>query len=187
MNQKVKILLYSNNIWMLGEGMLGPLFAIFAQRIGGSILDISWAWAIYLVVTGILVILIGRFSDIGIFKKEEIMIVGYIINAIFTFGYLLVDKPVHLFLVQAGLGIAAALTIPTWSALYAKHEDKKHDGYIWGLASGEAEILRGLAIIIGGLIISYFSFAFLFITMGIIQVFATIYQATIFKYSKSKK
>ena len=40
----------------LGEGMLGPLFAVFAQRIGGNILDITWAWAIYLGMTGILTI-----------------------------------------------------------------------------------------------------------------------------------
>lgn len=32
----------------LGEGMPDPLFAVFAQRIGGKILDITWAWAIQL-------------------------------------------------------------------------------------------------------------------------------------------
>lgn len=39
------ILLWSSNLWALGEGMLGPLFAVFAQRIGGNILDITWAWS----------------------------------------------------------------------------------------------------------------------------------------------
>lgn len=52
MNSKIKALLYSSNIWYLGEGMLGPLLAIYTERIGGDIFDISWAWAIYLVVTG---------------------------------------------------------------------------------------------------------------------------------------
>ena len=27
----------------LAEGMFGPLFALFANRLGGSILDITWA------------------------------------------------------------------------------------------------------------------------------------------------
>jgi len=110
------------------------------------------------------------------------MIAGYSLNALFTFSYLLVSTPFHLFLVQAGLGIAAALAIPTWEALYdTNYENKKHEGYVWGLAGGQAQIVTGIAIIIGGLIVNYFSFRILFITMGIIQIIATIYQAQILK------
>ena len=32
-----RILLIADNLWYFGEGMLGPLFAIFAQKIGGDI------------------------------------------------------------------------------------------------------------------------------------------------------
>ena len=179
MNKKEKILLYGANLWYLGEGMLGPLFAIFAERIGGSILDISWAWATYLIVTGLLIIFVGKISDR--INKEKLMIAGYFLNALFTFSYLFVSSPKHLFIVQAGLGIATALGTPTWEALYAKYEDKRHAGFIWGLASGEAGIITGVAMIIGGLIVNYFSFNTLFITMGIIQVIGAIYQAQILK------
>ncbi len=179
LNKKEKILLYSSNLWYLGEGMLGPLFAVFAERIGGNILDISWAWATYLIVTGILIMFIGKISDrIG---KEKLMVAGYALNTIFTFSYLLISSPIHLFLVQAGLGVALALANPTWNALYAKYEDKKHDGYIWGLAQGESTLISGTAIIIGGLIVNYLSFTVLFLIMGIIQSIATIYQARILR------
>jgi len=178
-SRKEKILLISSNLWYLGEGMLGPLFAVFAQRVGGSVLDISWAWSIYLIIVGILVMFVGKVSDkIG---KEKLMVAGYALNAVFTFCYLLVSKPLHLFLVQGGLGVAAALSIPTWMALYAKHADKDKDGFTWGIGTGLNRILTGIAIIIGGLIVTYFSFTTLFVTMGIIQVIATIYQAMILK------
>jgi len=180
LTKKLKILLYGGNIWFFGEGMLGPLFAVFAERIGGDILDISWAWATYLIVTGIINIVIGRVID-GKDSKLKIMVIGYGLNALFTFGYLLVSSPWHLFLVQAGLGLAAAMATPTWDALYAKYGDKKHDTYVWGLASGEALIITGLAIIVGGLIVNYFSFTLLFVTMGIIQIIATLYQARILR------
>lgn len=158
--------------------MLGPFLAIFAQRVGGSILEISWAWAIYLLAQGTLSAFAGKYSD-GKISKEKMMTAGYALNAIFTFGYLFVSSPIQLFFIQAGLGIAAAISTPTWNALYAKHEDRKHDGYIWGIACGEFEIVTGIAIIIGGLIVNYYSFAALFVIMGIIQVVATIYQAQI--------
>lgn len=158
--------------------MLGPLFAVFAERIGGSILDISVAWAVYLVTTGILIILIGELSDRR-GKHEELVTIGFALNALFTFGYIFVKEPFHLFIVQAGLGIATALSTATWNSLYAKYEDKKRSGYNWGLAVGQANIATGIAIVIGGLIVARYSFTVLFITMGIIQIIATLYQSRI--------
>ena len=181
-NKNIQVLLYGSNIWYLGEGMLGPLFVIFAERIGGDIFDITWAWATYLIVSGILNIVVGKGVKTQQ-SKERIMILGYALNALFTFGYLLVSSPWHLFVVQMGLGVASALANPTWSALYAQYEDKKYDTLEWGLAYGYADIITGIAIIIGGLIITHFSFTALFIIMGCIQVGATLYQAQILKTS----
>lgn len=177
-HKTLKILLYGGSIWYLGEGMFGPLFAIFSERIGGDILDASWAWATYLIVAGLLYILIGRITD-NRHNKKEVMVFGYALNAVCTFGYLLVSEPAHLFFIQAGLGVAAAMATPTWEALYAKHETKGRGGFQWGLAGGVAEIITGIAFILGGYIVRYGSFTALFLTMGTIQVVATIYQAQI--------
>lgn len=179
-SRKTRLLLFSSNIWYLGEGMLGPLFAVFAERIGGSVLDISWAWALYLMVTGLLIMVIGHISDRkGL--KERILVTGYALNAIMTFAYLLVSTPMHLFFVQTGLGVAAAMTIPTWNALYAKHSDKKRAGYIWGLAGGQGQLITGIALVIGGFIVTYYSFTVLFLIMGTIQIIAAAYQARILR------
>lgn len=184
MNRKLRILLYGSNLWYLGEGMLGPLFAVFADSIGGDVFSITWAWATYLLVTGFMIIFFGKISDKT--SKERMMVLGYALNAVFTFSYLLVSQPWHLFLVQAGLGFAASLSSPTWSALYARYEDKEKDGLDWGLANGEAQIVTGMALVIGGLIVNYFSFTALFITMGSIQVVATLYQMQILKGEASR-
>ncbi|KKS52943.1 MAG: Permease of the major facilitator superfamily [Candidatus Magasanikbacteria bacterium GW2011_GWC2_42_27] len=165
----MKILLYGGNIWYFGEGMLGPLFAVFTERVGGDILDISGAWATYLIIAGLLYIVVGKITD-TYNNAEKIMVLGYALNALFIFGYLFASVPWHLFVVQAGLGVAAAMATPTWNALYAKHEDRRHSGFQWGLAG-----------IIGGYIVSIVSFTALFVTMGIIQVIATIYQAQILR------
>ncbi len=176
--QQEKILLAGASFWWLGEGLFGPLLAVFAGRVGGSVLDISWAWAIYLLVTGILEMFIGRISDK--FGHARLMIFGYALNAIFTFGYLFVHTPAGLFIVEAGLGVALAFADPTWDDLYAKYEDRKKPGLIWGMEHGVEEIITGVSIFLGGLIVSYFSFTTLFVAMGIIQTVGTIYQAKIF-------
>jgi len=182
LSQKTKILLWSSNIWYLGEGMLGPLFAVFAQRVGGNVLEITWAWALYLFATGFLAILVGKVSD-KLIAKEKLMMLGYVLNTLFTFGYLLVSSPLHLLLVQFGLGIASALVVPTWSALYSHSEGKERAVYVWGLASGQFSLVTAVAILLGGMIVNYFSFTTLFVIMGMIQLVATFYQARIFRFA----
>lgn len=180
LNKTTRILLYGSTIWYLGEGMLGPILGVLTEKIGGNVLDISWIWATYLIATGIFTAFVGRISD-NKFSKEKLLVAGYALNAIFTFGYLFASSTVHLLFVQIGLGIAAALATPTWDALYAKNNTQTNAGYIWGLAAGQTQLTTGCAMILGGLIIHHFSFNVLFITMGTIQIFATLYQAQILR------
>ncbi len=183
LTKTTRILLLGANIWYFGEGMMGPLFAVFAEKVGGDILDITWAWATYLVVTGLLYILVGRLLN----KKEyktKVMLAGYLLNAVFTFGYLLVQNPFQLFLVQAGLGISEAIGTPAWDALYANNLSDEMDAYAWGLSTGQSQIVTGIAFGIGGLITHFVSFEALFITMGIIQIIAALVTAQLLFINK---
>lgn len=183
LDKNIKILLYSSNIWYLGEGMFAPIFGLFTQKIGGSILDISGIWAAYLIATGVFTIAVGKLSDRNI-SKAKLMIFGYVLNTLFTFCYLFASSQLSLFVVQVGLGIASALATPTWNALYAQYEDKKKAGFIWGMADGQSKVVTGLAVVIGGAIVNWLSFNVLFITMGIIQIFATCYSIQLLKKPK---
>jgi predicted MFS family arabinose efflux permease len=180
LNKSTQILLYGSSIWYLGEGMLGPILGVLTEKIGGNILEVSWIWATYLIAAGIFTKFVGKLSDKK-FSKEKLLVAGYALNAVFTFSYLLASSTLHLLFVQVGLGIAAALAAPTWDALYAKHSAQEDSGYIWGLAAGQTQLTTGFAMILGGLIINYFSFNVLFIVMGVIQICATLYQAQILR------
>ena len=163
--------------------MLGPLYAVFAGRIGGDILDITGAWAAYLVVAGILSIVIGRYARDKL-KLQHWMMIGYGLNTVGTFGYLFVFTPLSLFIVQIVLGIASALASPTWDALYSNYGSKKRAGINWGLAEGSPQIVVGIAILLGGLIVTYAGFSILFLIMGSIQIVATAVQARLLWFKK---
>ncbi len=170
MNKYELKLLTINNIWAFGSGMLGPLFAVFTDQIGGNILDISWAWSIYLIVTGIGIIILGKLSDS--LNKRNLILLGLLITTIFTFFYLLVNSPIDLLIVQIGFGLGLALFLPSWNALYDQYSGEgKNDGYVWGTAKGNWYLFSGLAIISGGLIVNQYSFNLLFLIMGFIHLF----------------
>src|SRR3989338_5535354 len=130
-----KILLWGSNLWQFGAGMLGPLFAIFAEDIGGDVLDISWVYAAYLIVTGVGIILVGKLADkIG---DEYLMIAGYALSALATFGYLFITTTTELLFVQILQGISLALMQPTCLALYVYFRGAGKDGgHFWGLSAG---------------------------------------------------
>ena len=107
------------------------------------------------------------------------MVLGYALNAVFTFGYLLVDTSAGLLLVQAGLGVAAAMATPTWNALFDEFSAKSVGGTAWGISEGMASIVTGVSILLGALIVSTYSFNILFLAMGAIQTVAAVYQAKI--------
>lgn len=189
LNRQIKILLYSSNIWYLGEGMFGPLFAVFSEKIGGSILDISYIWGFYLIATGLFTILVGKIPK-QVISPAKLMIYGYGLNAFFTFAYLFVSSQLTLLIVQVGLGIASALANPTWSALYAKYERKgsrQQIGYVWALANGHTHIVTGISIFLGGFVVHFFSFELLFILMGIVQTIATLYIFQLVNYNSIRK
>lgn len=181
-NKKERTLLFANNLWYLSEGMLGPLFGVFCARFHSSPLDISWVWALYLISVGVVVIALGYISDF--IYKEKLLIFGYALQTVFTFCYIFVSTKTQLALLQIGLGISGGLSTTTWYVLYARYEDKTHEGLTWGLANGLASIYTGVALLCGGLIIAYGSFEMLFTIMGIIQLIATIYVSKLTSFEK---
>ncbi len=174
MRRETKILLLGSNLWYFGDGLLGPLFAVFAGKVGGDVLDISWAWAVYLVISGFAIIAVGRISDR--ISKEIMMLFGYALNAILTFAYVFVTTPQQLFLLQAAFGLAVALATPTWDALYDQYSKSGKRGATWGIADGTPKITIGVAAFVGGFIVTEFSFNTLFILMGCVQLLATYVQ-----------
>lgn len=181
MPRRIPLLLLSSSLWYFSEGLLGPLFAVFSEQVGGDLLDITAAWAAYLIVSGIAYPVVGRLLN-GTVWKFRMITVGYALNTVFTFAYLLVSDTFGLLLVQVGLGIAEALSTPSWDAYYAsqlRDNDSTEDTFLWGIASGHTQFISGVAIAIGGLIANFVSFQALFVVMGVISLIATIVQARV--------
>jgi hypothetical protein len=175
-NRNAKVLLASSYLWSFGEGLLGPLYAVFAQQVGGDILGLTGAYSLYLLVMGASMIAVGRLADTR-FSSNHMMVLGYGLNALGTFGYLLVDGTLKLFAVQALLGVATALASPTWSYEFARSIGLEHTGGKWGVAYGVPRIIFGIAVVLGGLTVRFLGFPALFVAMGSVQTVATLVQA----------
>lgn len=163
MHKILKILITSSMFYNFTAGMIGPIYAIFAQKIGGDIFVASSAIAVYTFVIGVLILLFGRIEDR--LDKKKVFIVGRAINVVGIAGYLFVSTPMDLFLVQGILGVAIAMMNPTFEALYSRGLRKGHEAFEWSVWEGSINIMLSVAAITGGIVAAIFGFQTLFLVM----------------------
>lgn len=170
MNRLTRNLILSSFIGTFAEELLVPIWSTFVLRVGGNILDAGIGFAVFNIVTGIIILLCGKWNW---YKNNYRLVVflGFTISGVGEFSYLLVSNTWELFIVQTIIGVATGLLGPAWDSLYETNnrEDK------WSFWDGGASILVGLAALVSGFIVFYFTFNVLFILMGCIDIVAMIY------------
>ena len=183
MKKWLKILLFADLFSMVGMAMITPIYAIFVQQIGGDILDASSAWATFAFVSGILMYLIGKWEDRKKYHQQT-LVAGYGLQAIGFLGYLYVGSVAQLLIVQSILGIATAISTPTFDALYSAFLDKGKYATEWSMWEGMNMIVTAIAALIGGVIAEYLGFRVLFVIMATIGGIGTIVSLTLLKSKK---
>lgn len=169
----LKFIIGSSIIYNFGVALFGPLYAIFVQGIGGSILDASGAYTVYTLVMGILLIVSGKYED-KFRNKETLLVLGFIIITIGNAGYIFISQPLHLFIVQFILGIGGAISVPAWDAIFSTHLDKRREAYEWSVWEGFWRISYAFGALAGGFVATFFGFKVLLILMTIFSAVSTV-------------
>lgn len=179
MHQIIKILLASSVVHNFSLGLLGPIYAIFVQNIGGGILSASSAWAIYTITIGVLTIIFGKFEEK--LSWSRMLIWGRILTTAGVVGYFFVSTVYQLFMVEFLLGVAASIKDPAYDSLFSKFLTKKRVSLEWGYQWGFTGIFGGIAALIGGAVATVFGFKILFISMAIFSAASTVLACLLLK------
>lgn len=165
----LKILLFSDGCMLLAAGMLGPIYAIFVEEIGGNILDASGAFAAFMLTSGIILYLLGKWED-RVKHKKKIVVTGYLIRCIGFLGYYFVFNPLSLILIQITLGFGEAFGLPAYDAVYTRYLDRGKEASEWGAWETTNYLVAGIGALAGGLIAAFLGFRNLFLVMFGISV-----------------
>ncbi len=167
-----KYLLAASFFSTFADSLFGPLYAVYVQGIGGGILDVGNSVALYSIMTGILIILVGKISDR--MSKELLATFGFLVSSVGTLCYLVISSPFQLYILQILFAVSTALLSAPLSALFAKHIENKNSGFMWALEGGGGKILAGIGIVCGTFVTYQFGFSTTFILISILQLCATI-------------
>ena len=174
LNKAIRILLATNALILMAGAMLGPIYALFVEKIGGDLMDASIAGGIFALAAGIATLISGRYSD-KLRNSELIMVIGYCIMGAGFLSYIWVDSLWTLFAVQAVIGLGEAIYVPAFDMVYTRHISKNKLGSIWGAWESMNYFTSAFGAVIGGILVTQFSFSLLFCVMAGLCFASAIY------------
>jgi len=170
-NKIIKYLILSDLVFWSGWGLFNPIFAIFivGEIQGGTAFVVGTAVAIYWIVKSLLRIPIGIFLDNLSGEKDDyfFMVFGLFVVSLIPFGYYLSTLPWHIYLLQAIHGVAMAISISGWQAIFARHIDRGKEATEWGIEATAYGLGIGISGMIGGWAVTKFGFEPVLILVGI--------------------
>ena len=138
------------------QGIIVPIYAFFVQKIGGGLLETSWAIAMYSIVTGVFTILIHR-TKWSHNNRKLCLWGGWLLWLLSVGVYFIMKNVTLLYLSQILNGIGDALSEPAFDAEFSKIVKNDLSGG-WALFEGTTSIFSGIAALLGGIIATYYGF-----------------------------
>lgn len=165
LNKALRILLATNSLILIAVAMLGPIYALFVETIGGDLLDASFAGATFALAAGLTTLVSGKLSD-KVKENKIIVVIGYLLMSLGFFLYTQVETMCFLLVVQIILGLGEAIYSPAFDDEFSRHLDKGKAASEWGLWESMNYFAIAVGAIIGGYIVNKFGFSTMFIVMG---------------------
>lgn len=180
MRNGLKILIAADAFGALALGMIGPIYAIFVEKIGGDILDVGWAYFFFTFTSGIVLYLISRWEN-KVAHKEKLVVIGYLLNALGCFLYLFTDTQGMLLVVQVILGVGVAVVSPTFDTIYSHFVNSEKEASEWGAWEAMGYFVAALGAVAGSMIADRFGFNALFLCMSAAALIGAILSFFLFK------
>jgi MFS family permease len=186
LNKISKNLILASFIGTFGESLFLPVYPIFTENIGGSILDVGLGFAIFSIVTGLFVASFGQ-TDWFDKNKHTCLIYSTFVFLIADLGLLLVTGKYGLFVIQGMLGLGMGLFNSSWDAMYSE-DDESSQAKKWSFWTGGVNFVVGIASLLGAVVVAIIGYKGLFITMAAIDIITIWYAMQSSKlYAKTLK
>jgi MFS family permease len=165
-NTSLAILLSTNSLILLATAMLGPIYAVLIEDIGGDVFDAGASFSVFAISAALVTLVSGRYTDkIAGYEKYPI-ILGYSLIGLGFFLFTFVDSLTSLMLVQIIIGIGEATYSPPFDASYSEHLDKKSYATEWGFWESMNYFTLAIGGFLGGALVRAYNFDTLFMAMG---------------------
>ncbi len=172
----VKFFVISDFFLLAGWGFIDPIFSVFiVERIvGGTLITVGIAAAIYWILKSILQIPIAKYLDRTPGEKDDLiaLIGGLLLAGISAMAFCVVRTANELYLVQALHALAFAFYSAAWPAMFSRHLDKDRFAFDWSLDSVTVGVASGITGLLGGIVAETWGYTAVFLSAGVLSFIA---------------
>lgn len=172
----VYLLTFAYAVSTFASGILMPIYAFFVQKIGGGILETSWAVALYSILYGLGTILIHQ-TPWSHKHRMHFLWLGWLMWLVSMALYFIMTNVTMLYLAQVLQALGDAMYEPVFDAEFSEQVATNPSGG-WAFFNGTTSIFSGVASVAGGLIATTFGFDTLLccvVAIGTISFFLILY------------
>lgn len=173
-NFTIKVLISSISALDIAIGFTAPIMAIFFsnQVIGGSARVAGTAVAVDLLTRSIFRVPLAYYLDKQKGENHDFysLVLGLFLISLSQFLYTTVTLPIHVYLIQAIMGIGGAFAFTPWYGLFSRHIDKRQEDFEWSIATALAGTGAAIAGYLGGVLVTYYGFKIVFIISGTVML-----------------
>lgn len=83
-NRIIRTLLLSEGLFLFAGGLLGPIWAVYVEDIGGDLLEASGAFGAFMLTAAIVTYFLGKFEDHQRYKAKFVVL-GYLMGTMVYF------------------------------------------------------------------------------------------------------
>ncbi|RJR23417.1 MFS transporter [Candidatus Microgenomates bacterium] len=169
-NNLIKYLTLVHILLVSGWSFIAPIFAIFiTQQIEGGTLElVGFATAANFLTRSVFQLPFARFIDRKKGEMDDFVItaIGSVLVSLVPFLHVWADKPVHLLLFQAIMGLGWAMSLPGWQAIFTRHIDHDREAEEWAICNTLVGFSIALAGALGAFLAESLGFDLLFMVVG---------------------
>jgi len=154
------------------------------QHFGASLVQLQWMINIYGIFIASTLVTMGRLGDI--FGRKKIYLIGLILFGASMLGGGLATSPGMIIGFQALYGLAGAILLPLSQAMLIDCFSDDHKSVAIGIWTASGGITLSLGPIIGGVLLSFLSWRWIFLANVPFAIFGFILTAIFSKESKTQ-
>jgi MFS family permease len=172
----VKYFVISDFFLLSGWGLIDPIFSVFiVQRVvGGSLMAVGIAAAIYWIIRSVAQIPIAKYLDRTPGEHDDFMALvgGLLLVGISAIAMCWVTQLWELYLIHAIHAVAFAFYYASWPTIFSRHLDKDSISLDWSLDGAVSGIGAGVTGFLGGVIAGTLGYDVVFVGAGILAFVA---------------